>query len=71
MSGPEPGFFLVTRGEFFAALYADPRDIMPRSEPSRTVWEDQRTRAVWGMTTPGYRLEGERTYQLRGPQNGR
>ncbi len=44
---------IVTREEFFA--YMGPRDVHPRAEPERSVWIDQRTHAILGQTTPGYR----------------
>ncbi|CAJ0779017.1 hypothetical protein LMG7141_00829 [Ralstonia condita] len=47
------GFKRVTKDEFFAALYADPRDIMPLAKPNFSTWETK-TREVWGWTAPGY-----------------
>lgn len=46
----------VTKEEFYAALMAETRDIMPRcASPEFTVWELQRTRAIWGWSAPGYK----------------
>lgn len=47
------GFKRVTKDEFFAALSADPRDIMPSAKPNFSIWETK-TREVWGYTAPGY-----------------
>lgn len=47
------GFRHVTKDEFFAALYADPRDIMPLAKPNFSTWETK-SREVWGWTAPGY-----------------
>ncbi len=55
----------VTKDEFFAALYADKRDIMPRSEPHQSTWEDK-SRRVFGISTPGWKCEGPTTYKLAG-----
>jgi hypothetical protein len=43
------GFRVVTKKEFFAALYADPRDIMPciTHSPYYATWETKR-REAWG-----------------------
>ncbi|SDR54539.1 hypothetical protein SAMN05443245_7450 [Paraburkholderia fungorum] len=49
------GFREVTKDEFFAALYSDPRDIMPSNvNPNFTSWETKR-REVWGWTYPGWK----------------
>lgn len=50
------GFCVVTKEEFFAALYADPRDIMPciQHSPFYTTWEF-RNREVWGWSAPGWK----------------
>lgn len=50
-----PGMVVVTQDEFFAFIKADPRDIMPRSEPHFSVWQDVRTQSVVGRSTPGYK----------------
>jgi hypothetical protein len=54
------GMRAVTQEEFFAALKADPRDIMPSLAYSTTytVWET-RDRAEWGRTFPGWRNPGD------------
>ena len=66
------GIVEVTKDEFFAALYADKRDIMPNIDnPDFTVWQDS-TRKVFGRTLPGWKLSGlpeshplgKRTYML-------
>lgn len=45
----------VTKEEFFAALYADKRDVMPTVEhPERTEWRD-RNRNLFGRSFPGWR----------------
>ncbi|MGN8188690.1 hypothetical protein ACTJLD_22140 [Burkholderia sp. 22088] len=55
VTAPE-GFRVVTKEEFFAALYADPRDIMPciQHSPFYTTWEF-RNRGVWGWSAPGWK----------------
>lgn len=45
----------VTQAEFFAALRADPRDIMPTvNEPLRTTWE-AKDRTLFGVSLPGWK----------------
>jgi hypothetical protein len=58
---------VLSAEEFFAALKADPRDIMPCHEQRDvTVWKVQRTGAEWGRSTPGWaNPEGAETYQVR------
>lgn len=54
-----PGMVKVTAKEFFAALYKDPRDIMPSiRDPEVTSWEVRATREVWGQSLPGWRARG-------------
>lgn len=59
----------VTKQQFFAAIGA--LNVHPRAERERSVWEDLNTRAVLGVTTPGYAntytAEGKtpETYLLR------
>lgn len=63
---PPVGFRVVTKDEFFAALYSDPRDIMPSnvSSPYYTTWET-RTREVWGWTSPGWKNpRGEKIHAI-------
>lgn len=49
------GYREVSEGEFFAAMKADPRDIMPSNRwPLFTLWED-RVRNVWGWSVPGWK----------------
>jgi hypothetical protein len=60
------GFRRVTADEFFAALYADPRDIMPcnTNSPYYTTWETK-SRQVWGWTAPGWKNpRDEKIYAL-------
>lgn len=49
------GFREVTKAEFFAALTADKRDIMPTTEARTfTPWRVQSTREMWGWCSKGY-----------------
>lgn len=49
----------VTKEEFFAALRADKRDIMPSvRERCFTTWETTR-REAWGWSAPGWANTGE------------
>lgn len=56
------GFSQVTKEAFFQAV--GPRNIHPRSEEGRSVWEDTNRRVV-GISTPGYTGRGQRAYYLR------
>lgn len=58
----------VARDEFYAAI--GPRDVHPRAERHKTFWIDQRTRAVVGISTPGYLAEGPATYRLAAGKEG-
>lgn len=64
----------VTEKEFFAAV--GPRNVHPRAERERSVWIDQETHAVVGISTPGYAngwtAEGQapRTYALAAKLSG-
>lgn len=56
---PEPlvptGMTVVTKDAFFAALFADKRDIMPTTEArEHTPWRIVATRAMWGWSSTGY-----------------
>ena len=52
---PPANMTAVTQDQFFALLYADRRDIMPRNHNREfTTWEVVATRAVWGWSTPGW-----------------
>lgn len=52
------GMVAVSKEEFFAALYADPRDIMPtHNAPDHTQWETK-SRQLWGWSTPGWKNPG-------------
>ena len=57
----------VTKEEFYA--FMKPRDVHPRSEPDRSVWET-RNREVLGISKPGYKCEGEEVYMLARNPNG-
>lgn len=61
------GFRRVTEDEFFSALSADPRDIMPciMHSPYYTTWETK-AREVWGWTAPGWKNpREERIFALK------
>lgn len=64
--GAPEGFSRVTEAEFFAALRADPRDILPDNrQPDGTTWKVQHDRQVRGVTTPGWKDPRKpRTYRL-------
>lgn len=55
----------VTADQFFAALYADKRDIMPRNTYSdRMIWETK-DRVHFGTTYPGWKNPGDpKSYHL-------
>lgn len=49
------GMVVVTHDEFYAALRADKRDIMPTVEArEHTPWRVVATRAMWGWHSIGY-----------------
>lgn len=52
--------------EFYAMLCADPRDIMPRSEPDRTVWMVVSSQRVYAIDFRGYRTRPQepRTFHV-------
>lgn len=51
---------VVPQAQFFDALKADPRDIMPsHQERERTKWRVVRTGEVWGVSTPGWANPGD------------
>jgi hypothetical protein len=56
----------VTKVEFYAALYLDPRDIMPRivnnKWPYRSDWSTQHSGALFGRTIGD--TNGKNTYYL-------
>jgi hypothetical protein len=56
----------VDQQTFYAALYADKRDIMPTTmHPYYTTWETS-DRQVWGWSFPGWKNTGEvKVYALR------
>jgi hypothetical protein len=46
---------VVSKDEFYAALSADKRDIMPTTEArEHTPWRVVATRAMWGWSSTGY-----------------
>lgn len=56
---PPEGFTEVSREEFYEALKADPRDIMPKlNSPEYTDWETV-DRQRWGWSYPGWKNIGE------------
>ncbi|MEM5406287.1 hypothetical protein [Paraburkholderia unamae] len=60
------GFQPVTKEEFFEALYADKRDIMPSisESPYNTNWETK-GRVRWGWSAPGWKNpRGEKIFAL-------
>lgn len=64
---PPTNMRLVTSEEFFAALKADTRDIMPSNQnPLYTTWETK-GREVWGWSYPGWKNVGEsKLWAIRG-----
>ena len=60
-------FAAVAEAQFFAALKADPRDIMPsHQDRERTKWRVVRTGEVWGVSTPGWANPGApKCYAIR------
>jgi hypothetical protein len=58
------GMIEVSKEQFFAALNADARDIMPSVlSPDCTRWETK-TRQLWGWSLPGWK-HPERTSMLK------
>lgn len=55
-------FIRVTQEQFYSVM--NPRDVHPRPKPDRTIWETP-THEILGVSTPGYRCEGEKTYSVR------
>lgn len=57
------GMRLVSRDQFFEALGADPRDIMPvHDRPHETFWKVQARGVVgevFGWSTPGWKNPGD------------
>lgn len=50
----------VTMHEFFSAMHADPRDIMPTTDGElETFWRVVNGRNLWGKTIPGWKNPGE------------
>ncbi len=55
-----PGFVQVTHEQFYAALRADSRDIMPTTNSETfSDWEVVGSRAVWGRSFPGWKNPGD------------
>lgn len=53
------GMIEVTKEEFYQALYADKRDIMPSiSNPYYVEWRTK-DRTLWGWETPGWKNPGD------------
>lgn len=67
MNAPSDGMVVVSKEEFFA--FMGPRNVHPRSEPDRSVWETP-YREVLGISRPGYKCEGEEVYMLTRRANG-
>lgn len=54
------GMVQVTKEKFFAALYADRRDIMPTHEnDSFTNWNVVHGGQAWGRSFPGWKNPGD------------
>ena len=53
----------VTKEQFFQVIYRLDLDVHPRPEKEASYWE-LRNRQLVGITTPGYMLQGEKTYSL-------
>jgi hypothetical protein len=58
----------VTWDDFYARLQADPRDIMPcNDDPNETLWRCQKSFAIFGKSTPGWRRPSlPKTYLIAG-----
>lgn len=52
---------LVSKEEFFARV--GPLNVNPRSERDQTFWEFP-NRTLFGISTPGYLCQGEKTYRV-------
>lgn len=53
----------VTKEQFWAFIMTAPYDIHPRCEKMENLWE-LRDRTVIGRTTPGWKCDGEKSWQL-------
>lgn len=53
------GMVEVSKERFFELLYAEKRDIMPRSEQKFTAWEGNHTRESWGWASEGWSPSGK------------
>jgi hypothetical protein len=63
-----PGMTEVTKERFYAALRADPRDIMPSNKArTYTTWQTW-DGSVWGWSAPGWANAHEHAdvYAIRG-----
>jgi hypothetical protein len=56
------GFVEVTKEKFFQVI--GPRNIHPRNEKERSVWEVIGSRRIVGISTPGYMEQGRKAYYL-------
>jgi hypothetical protein len=56
------GFVEVSKDQFFRAI--GPRNIHPRNEKDRSVWEVVGSRRIVGISTPGYVGQGRKAYYL-------
>lgn len=56
-----PGFSQVPQEQFYATLYADPRDIMPTVENSDSFsdWQVAKGGELWGRSFPGWKNPGD------------
>ena len=55
-----PEMKAVTKEQFYAALAAERKDVMPTTEYSTyTVWRERETRQAWGMSYPGWKNPGD------------
>ena len=52
----------VTKDEFFRLVGVG--NIHPTAEKFESVWRDQRTRVIVGVTTPGYLSVGEKSFRV-------
>lgn len=55
----------VSKNQFFDFIRAYAGDVMPRSEPDRSDWVDQRSRRLVGISTPGYMCRGPEKYFIK------
>lgn len=53
----------VSKEEFYSIIFERKLDVHPRPEPDKTFWEF-RNRRLFGVSTPGYRCQGEKAYYI-------